>query len=176
MELPFRIQLLSFERLVSGRTRLFFGHSFHSEPKVIHENEKRLLESIGKKLGVTKLDDWLHIKKEDIVKNGGRSVLNRCGSSLLRMVCSVFLEHNWESSSLFRRPNVYWEEEKVRKEFMDSLGKKLGYSRMEDWYRVTNYRRMLSLILDICQIRTIVLEGGQIGSDREHYQLPILWK
>ena len=36
-----------------------------------------------------------------------------------------------------RVPKRYWENEYNRKEFFDGLGVKLGYSTMDDWYRVT---------------------------------------
>ena len=41
-----------------------------------------------------------------------------------------------EQAIRFRLPKGYWNQEKNRREFLDKLGKQLGFKSMNDWYRI----------------------------------------
>ena len=53
------------------------------------------------------------------------------------MVTSVFPEYEWKPWLFAHVPRNFWSKESNRREFMDWLGKQLGYEKKEDWYRVS---------------------------------------
>src|SRR5687767_4061560 len=41
------------------------------------ENQRQFMDQLGKKLGYTRMDDWYKLTKEDILHNGGSSLLEK---------------------------------------------------------------------------------------------------
>src|SRR5690242_17551671 len=59
-------------------------------------------------------------------------------------------DHSWLSQVL---PDIFWNDIKNQRQFMDWLGKKFGFTRSNDWYKIT-----------FKQIR----ENGGIGLERKY--------
>src|SRR5207237_587250 len=101
------------------------------------ENQREFIDWLGKKLGYSKMDDWYRVYTADILQNGGGRLLNLYGGSPIKLIQSIFKEHHWDVHKLSRKPVGYWNNMENQREFMDWLGKKLGYSKMDDWYQIS---------------------------------------
>src|SRR5262245_37931359 len=49
----------------------------------------------------------------------------------------IYPEHSWDMNKMKSKPLGYWSIKENQRRFMDELGKKLGVTRMDDWYDLT---------------------------------------
>ena len=101
------------------------------------ENRKDFMTQLGQKLGFTKMEDWYNIDAKAFSEYVG--YLNIFKNSPVIAVMHTFPLHNWEISRFKRVGNEYWTVRENRKEYLEWLGKKLGFVRMEDWYGIDMY-------------------------------------
>ena len=73
---------------------------------------------------------------QDIKNLGGIKLLNKCNSSVLSILSSVYPEHNWLPWKFKKATGGFWTMENQRK-FMDWVKKELSIKEMQDWYRIT---------------------------------------
>ena len=96
---------------------------------------------LAQKLGFKSLDDFYGISPDDIRNNGGKGLLDHVfEGSISDALQSVYPGHNWMVWRFGRVPTNFWEDEKNQISFMDWLGVKLGFNKMEDWYKITTDR------------------------------------
>lgn len=114
---------------------------FHKVPQGYWEDKKHhkfFFDWLGKKLGIQELDDWYNIPPEQVDKNGGKGLMvNYFNSSLWTALKSVYPEHDWLMWKFHKVPKGYWEDTANQRKFFDWLGKKLGYTHLDDWYNIT---------------------------------------
>src|SRR4051794_2071200 len=77
----------------------------HSKRK---DSDRIFLENLGKKLGFDGMDDWHHIKLEDISRNGGNRLLKRYKNSPLLMLRSIYPEFSWNILLMNPKPRGFW--------------------------------------------------------------------
>src|SRR5689334_18814764 len=88
------------------------GYSFHKSFGSIHSehswnikaNPRRFMDDLGKKLGFTGMDDWYNLTADDILKNGGSTLMNKHGSSPFKLIQSIYPEHSWDMSKMNSKP------------------------------------------------------------------------
>lgn len=62
------------------------------------DNQKRFWTLLGKKKGFKSFDDWYNISYEDIVQNGGATILkNYHSNSIAKALTAVYPEHTWDN-------------------------------------------------------------------------------
>jgi hypothetical protein len=102
------------------------------------ENQIQYMEWLSKELRFNTMEDWYKLTKKDIIENGGLTLLNKFGQSPSKLVESIYPNHKWKT---FRRhivPNGYWNNMENQKQFIDWLGKHLGFNLKEDWYNISS--------------------------------------
>ena len=127
------------------------------------DNHKIYCEYLFKKLGYTTMDDWYKISSKDIQNNYGNGLL-ACyyNNSPIKLVTSIYPNYNWVIWKFIMVPLGYWKYDiKHRKEYMDWLGKELGYTTMDDWYKISkkdiynNYGRGLTCYYNNSHIKLV---------------------
>lgn len=103
----------------------------------VKENDRYLVNRLGKKLGLKRMEDWYKVTWKEIQDNGGTHLLRKYGSSPSELIQKVYPEYPWVSQRLQTFPKGYWNSEENQKDFLDWLGKKLGFVKVEDWYTIT---------------------------------------
>jgi len=98
-------------------------------------NHKKYAIWLGKKLGYTEIEDWYQLKLDDIVKNDGGGLVKHYDESPIKFVMSIFPKKNWLVWKFIQVYRGFWKDGK--KKYAIWLGKKLGYTKPEDWYQVT---------------------------------------
>jgi hypothetical protein len=58
-------------------------------------NQLRALKEIEKRLHIKDPSDWYNYGKKDIIENGGSRLLHCYGSSLRKMLQSLYPDFNW---------------------------------------------------------------------------------
>jgi len=58
------------------------------------------------------------------------------GNTASKVVMSVYKDHDWHFWLFDGLPRGYWDVVEHQRKYTDWLGKKLGYTAMEDWYKV----------------------------------------
>ena len=102
------------------------------------EFQKEYMEWLGKELGYTTMDHWYKINCEDLFKHYGSTLLsNYYKNSPVKLVTSIYPNYNWLIWKFEVVPIGTWKKKKFQKEYMEWLGKELGYTTMEHWYKIT---------------------------------------
>lgn len=99
--------------------------------------QRNFLLEIGKRLNITKMEDWYEITQLQIIEKGGGGLLQRHRTSISRMITTVFSEHEWRLDMFIRAPKGLRNDSQGWRESLDSLGRRIGIKQMEDWYNVS---------------------------------------
>jgi len=100
------------------------------------QNQRRLLDKLGKKLGYMTKDDWYSIYSKDILDNGAGHLLLYFHYSPSLLIFFFYSEHKWQLWKFHAVPRRFWDSKENERRFLDWLGEKLGYKRMDDWYQI----------------------------------------
>ena len=101
------------------------------------ENHIKFANWLGEELGYTKMEDWYQITQRIIIKNHGRTCLKKYNDSPRMFLEGVFPHVEWLPWMFVSSSKCYWDEKENHIKFAIWLGEKLGYTKMEDWYQIT---------------------------------------
>eukprot|EP01114_Cavostelium_apophysatum_P024328 TRINITY_DN9484_c0_g1_i1.p1 TRINITY_DN9484_c0_g1~~TRINITY_DN9484_c0_g1_i1.p1 ORF type:complete len:760 (+),score=172.60 TRINITY_DN9484_c0_g1_i1:126-2405(+) len=129
--------------LFEGYLLRALAFTFREHPWTLHAgnfwrdlgHQKFLFTVVGEQLGVSRPEDWYSVTAELIQRSPSlyQLIAGYYQRSLPLALAAVFPEVAW-NKWLFSDPSL-WKERKHQREFMDQLGKKLGYVHWEDWYQ-----------------------------------------
>jgi len=91
---------------------------------------------LGKKLGYNKLEDWYKVSQKDFTSNYGSGMMYRYNHSPIQILKKVFPNYNWLEWKMNMVPPNFWKNRNNRIRYMNFLFKELGFTKMEDWYKV----------------------------------------
>jgi len=107
---------------------------YFDDPK----NRKIFAVWLGRKLGYTRIEHWYQISTDIICKNGGSGLLyTYCNNSCYQFVNTIFPEYKWYGWIFTCSYRGLWEDPENHKRYVIWLGERLGYTTMEDWYKIT---------------------------------------
>lgn len=102
------------------------------------ENRVRYMAWLGKRLGYKKPEDWYHITRKEFNENyGGRLLQIRKSVSPLWLLREYLPKYDWQEWLFVRVPNGFWKTRSNREKYITWLGKKLGFRKQADWYKLT---------------------------------------
>ncbi len=100
-------------------------------------NHHRYIQWLGSILNIRKPEDWYQVNRKHFQRNrGGRLFYYYDGVCDLFM--SLFPEYDWKPWLFDRPPIGFWHQFENRRRYMQWLGKKLGFKKVEDWYTVSH--------------------------------------
>lgn len=82
-------------------------------------------------------DDWYLVDTETFRRLGGRPLLAEYQDSLVIALQDLYPNFDWEPWRFKKAPSNFWQNTENRRRLWISIGKKLGYSAMEDWYQIS---------------------------------------
>ena len=96
------------------------------------------MEWLGKELGYTTMEDWYKTVRKVIRSNYGGSLVGLCyNGSITELIKAVYPNYNWLVWKFKSCPNGWWKDIEHQKEYVEWLGEELGYTTMEDWYKIS---------------------------------------
>ena len=102
------------------------------------ENHKIYANWLKNELGYKEMEDWYNITANNIRDNYGGGLLSSYyDNSPIRFLKSVFPEYEWLEWKFIQTTKGFWKDEENHKKYAQWLGKKLGYTKEEDWYNIT---------------------------------------
>lgn len=132
--------------------------------------QKNFLNSLAKRLGVKKAEDWGNVPIYEVTKHGGSSLLNHYGGSLQKTLKSVYPGFYCSNSGKltlskdiewkpewFRTPIGYWGNKKNQRDFFDAVAAKLQIFHPSQWGTVTN-----QLFIENGGRGLLILHGGSL--------------
>ena len=99
--------------------------------------QRQILDNVGSKLGIHKMEDWYHVTSKKIVENGGTQVLSKHRNSLIETLKTIYPNYAWKEYLFDAAPRNYWDSMDNQRNFIEDVGKKLGVEKMDDWYNLT---------------------------------------
>ena len=106
----------------------------------IIENHTKFANWLSKELAFNNMEDWYNITYDIIYKNGGSVLLTSFyNHSPLEFLQKIYKNYEWLGWKFTSSPNNFWDDEENIKNYAVWLGKILGYSKMEDWYKINKY-------------------------------------
>ena len=102
------------------------------------QNQRNFFDNLSKQLGFQTLDDFYSISLQTIRKFGGKTLLDKLYSSYLIIALkTINPQHKWLPWYFKHRISTeYWNSKENQREFMDWLGKELGFKEMKQWYNI----------------------------------------
>jgi len=89
----------------------------------------------GEKLGYTKPDDWYRVEGKDFEYGGG--MLSHYDGSPSKAVMDYIPDYDWKEWLFIKAPSNFWKDKNNHVRYLDWLGNKLGFTKPEDWYNVS---------------------------------------
>jgi hypothetical protein len=116
-------------------------HLLKGHPKWTNrQNERNFLDWLGQQLGFKEQQDWYKITQKQIELRGGYTLLKKYGTSLSKLVMSIYTEFQWDStrfSTVSKLPTGYWDKKENRVALIKELTEKLHIEDLNDWYRIS---------------------------------------
>jgi len=100
--------------------------------------QRHFFDWLGSTLGLKSMDDWHSITKQQIIDNGGKTLLEeKFDGSLPKALLAVYPEYPWMLWRFEQSPRTLWKDRESHRLFFSWLGNQLGYKTMDDWYNIT---------------------------------------
>ncbi len=101
-------------------------------------NRLKYLNWLGKRLRYRKLEDWYGLTRRSLLENHGGGLLATVyNHSPISVLQDLRPGYDWKPWLMHSTPQGYWRDPANRRLYMRWLGKQLGYTRPEHWYRLT---------------------------------------
>lgn len=97
------------------------------------------MNELEDRLGIDKTtkEGWYNVTKEIVHQHGGGTMLvAHFGNSVYKAVMAVYPEHPWLPWKFVKAPRGFWHKPENQRWFLEWLYSQLGFSSMEDWYKV----------------------------------------
>lgn len=101
------------------------------------KNQRDYIDWLGKDLGISNMDDWYNTDTQKIHNRYGETILQSYGGSLYHALSAVYPDYKWLPWRFSKVPRGFWNSLDNQKWYADWLGKLLGYTCMNDWYKLS---------------------------------------
>ena len=100
------------------------------------ENRRGLLEQVGNRLNLVKLEDWYRVIYSQFYQNGGKRILHYTKGSMSRLLQEAYPNYPWDERLFTKAPHRYWESRENVVKFITELAKDLNLSSYDEWYKI----------------------------------------
>lgn len=101
----------------------------------LRSNRLKYLHWLGDRLGFATRSDWYGLTRQSFSKNAGGGLLATIyKDSPLAALRDLHPNYDWKPWLMASTPQRYWRNKSNRIKYLHWLGKKLGFTKPEDWY------------------------------------------
>eukprot|EP01114_Cavostelium_apophysatum_P019814 TRINITY_DN6476_c0_g1_i1.p1 TRINITY_DN6476_c0_g1~~TRINITY_DN6476_c0_g1_i1.p1 ORF type:complete len:606 (-),score=129.46 TRINITY_DN6476_c0_g1_i1:43-1860(-) len=101
------------------------------------ELQRNCLDDIAKLLGVKTWEDWYKVSRKAVESCGGSSLVSYHRNSVARALCEAYPQYPWQIWRFKEVPSGFFNQSKVRRQFLDYVSSELHLQTMDDWYQVS---------------------------------------
>ena len=83
------------------------------------------------------MEDWYKVTSKDLVRNFGTGILQQFNRSHIKLITSVYSDYTWLPWKFNNVPVNYFKDKQNVALYLNWLGNKLGFTKMEDWYNIS---------------------------------------
>ena len=109
-----------------------------SNTKESIEKQKKILEKAYFKLNLTSFNDWMYIKRSDLISKGLGNLLDYYSNDMKKLLLTIYPNYNWEFKNnriaIKRNFQLIENQQKI----MDFLYYNLELKSLEDWIQMGN--------------------------------------
>jgi hypothetical protein len=103
------------------------------------DNQRRFFDWSMEQLNLKQMDDWYSTSKDELASLGGTGLLtHRYNDGLSEALRHIYPNHTWQPWRFRKCPQSFWQSLQNRKDYFQWLGNELGFTKMDDWYNLTN--------------------------------------
>ena len=101
-------------------------------------NQRLYMAWLSKKLGREEgnPEQWYNSSISEFLENDGKGLLNHFKGSHWALLQSLYPNAKWLPWKFTTTPQNFWRDPANQRAYLEWLGKELGYSKREDWYKV----------------------------------------
>jgi hypothetical protein len=81
-------------------------------------------------------EDWYLVSANNIVENGGQTLMQSFNNSLYHALSTVYHDYNWLEWKFKYLPSDFWNDKDLHDKYFEWLGSELRIKIIEDWYNV----------------------------------------
>ena len=100
------------------------------------ENQRKIMNNLFQKLKLIKLNDWLKVKKKEMIDKGASKLLSIYSNDMKKLLTTIYPDHPWKFPNKKYKNNKFTSIDDQR-QFMDNLFIKLKLKTMDDWRSIT---------------------------------------
>ena len=102
------------------------------------ENQKQFMDWLRKKEGYNTMEDLYKINTKVIRKYGGGGLLGQYyNDSFTKLLKALYPNYNWFEWKFYNVKRGFWKNKENHKKYIEWLKQELGYTNMEDLYKMT---------------------------------------
>ena len=104
------------------------------------DTQRKIIEEIFVKLKLNELNDWLKVTRSQMLKNGGRKLLNYYENNMQKLLKSIYPFHHWQFGQLKFQPNINYKKSiDFNRQKLQNIIKKFNIKMKKDWYRLLQF-------------------------------------
>lgn len=100
-------------------------------------NRRRYMKWLGQQLGVRRPEDWYRVTNKDFTRHKGGAFLLHYHSTVSAAVMDYLPDYDWKEWMFGKTPKGFWNRRANRVRYLKWLGRKIGFKKLDDWYRLT---------------------------------------
>ena len=102
-------------------------------------NRRKYLSELATLLGFEQMEDWYKVKLSDFSSHKGENLLLSFENSPFKLLKSSFPEYDWKPWNFLQTSKEVWDDINIQQEYLKDLASKLGFTSMEDWYKIKQH-------------------------------------
>jgi hypothetical protein len=100
-------------------------------------NQRQFFDYLAEKYAINSTEDWYEMKQEDIMDNGGSSLLyNFHDNSPSLALMRIYPDMEWQPWRFESAPGNYWDDMENQRIFFDWIFDQLEMNDATDWYQI----------------------------------------
>ncbi|MBF0349910.1 MAG: hypothetical protein HQM11_02710 [SAR324 cluster bacterium] len=100
------------------------------------EHCRQYLSWLGEQLGFVSSEEFYHLSRDVVNSNFGEELLPQFQDSVAKLVMDIFNDQPWMPWKFDEQPVHLWHQSRYCRDYLEWLGKELGYTDYEDWYNI----------------------------------------
>ena len=101
------------------------------------DHQRDFINDLANKFQISPVDDWQNITPTQIIKNGGKKLLQLYDNNLISMFSTLYPQFQFDFNLIKRTTKHYFKSIENQRHFMDKLYYKFHFTSFNDWSKIS---------------------------------------